>query len=67
MINRYQFLGVQTGTRRTQDSLDPKHFGIGLVGLNCPETSIPVPKCPKDSSDLSNSQDGLLNTILGRL
>ena len=40
-------------TLRTQDTSDPGHFGTSLVGPNCPERSALVPKCPKDSSDLS--------------
>jgi len=35
------------------DTSDPGHFGTSLVGLNCPDRSALVPKCPKDSSDLS--------------
>jgi len=40
-------------TLRTQDTSDPGHFGTSLVGPNCPDRSAVVPKCPKDSSDLS--------------
>jgi len=40
-------------TLRTQDTSDPGHFGTSLVGPNCPDRSALVPKCPKDSSDLS--------------
>ena len=35
------------------DTSDPGHFVTSLVGPNCPDRSAPVPKCPKDSSDLS--------------
>ena len=35
------------------DTSDPRHFGTSLVGPNCPDRSALVPKCPKDSSDLS--------------
>ena len=37
----------------TQDSSDPRHLGTGLVGPSCPDTSAPVLKSPKDSSDIS--------------
>ena len=40
-------------TLRTQDSSDPGHFGTSLVGPNCPDRSALMPKCPKESSDLS--------------
>jgi len=40
-------------TLRTQDSSDPRHTGTGWVGPNCLDTFELVPKCPKDSSDLS--------------
>jgi len=40
-------------TLRTQDTSDPGHFGTSLVGPNCPDRLALVPKCPKDSSDLS--------------
>ena len=44
---------VELQTLRTQDASDPGHFGTSLVGPNCPDRSALVPKCPKDSSDLS--------------
>jgi len=31
----------------------PGHFATSLVGPNCPDRSVLVPKCPKYSSDLS--------------
>jgi len=40
-------------TLRTQDTSDPGHFGTSLEGPNCPDRSALVPKCRKDSSDLS--------------
>ena len=40
-------------TLRTQDTSDPGHFGTSLEGPNCPDRSALVPKCPKDSLDLS--------------
>jgi len=36
------------------DTSDPGHFGTSLVSLNSPNRSALVPKCPKDSSDLSD-------------
>jgi len=44
---------VELRTLRTQDTSDPGHFGTSLVGPNCPDRSALLPKCPKDSSDLS--------------
>jgi len=38
---------------RITDTSDPGHFGTSLVGPNCPDRSALVPKCLKDSSDLS--------------
>ena len=38
---------------RITDTSDPGHFGTSLVGPNCPERLALVPKCPKDSSNLS--------------
>jgi len=38
----------------TQDTSDLGHFGTSLVGPNCPDRLALVPKCPKDSLDLSD-------------
>jgi len=38
---------------RITDTSDPGHFSTSLVGPNCPDRLALVPKCPKDSSDLS--------------
>ena len=38
---------------RITGTSDPGHFGTSLVGPNCLDRSALVPKCPKDSSDLS--------------
>jgi len=38
----------------TQDTSDPGHFGTSLVDPNRPDRWALVPKCPKDSSDLSS-------------
>ena len=43
-------------TLQTQDTSDSGHFGTCLVGPNCPDRSALVPKCPKDSLDLSAEQ-----------
>jgi len=53
--NKISFSSCAQGNQilRTQNSSDPRHFGTIVVGPNCPDTSAPVPKCPKDSSDLS--------------
>ena len=40
-------------TLQTQDTSHPEHFGTSWVDPNCPDRSALVPKCPKDSSDLS--------------
>jgi len=54
---RQYFYGIrylgELRTLRIQDTSDPGHFGTSLVGPNCPDRSALVPKCPKDSSDLS--------------
>jgi len=38
---------------RITDTSDPGHFGTNLLRPNCPDISALVPKCPRDSSDLS--------------
>jgi len=40
-------------THHTQDTSDIGHFGTRLVDRSCPDTLALVPKCPKDSLDIS--------------
>ena len=40
-------------TLRARDRAALRHFGTVQVGRKCPDISAPVPKCPKDTSDLS--------------
>jgi len=50
----HQQSGLSAGlkTLRTQDTLDPRHFGTIRLVPKCPDSSAPVPKCLADTSTL---------------